>query len=71
MFTTDDVLQLERAIASGTSVVRYGDRTIQYQSLDAMRLARREMLDEINDAAGTVPPRRRIFRVNQSGTGYR
>jgi hypothetical protein len=66
-WTTSDVQKLEKAIASGVTSVRYADRTVQYQDLDAMRRARREMLDEIAAAAGTC--KRRTFRVTQTGTG--
>ncbi len=67
-WTTTDVESLEQAIASGQTMVRFGDRTVQYQDIDAMRRARREMLQEIAAAASTS--RRRTFRVTQSGTGY-
>lgn len=67
-WTTDDVSRLERAIASGKTSVQYGDRRIQYADLDAMRRARREMLDEIGAAtAGTK--RSRVIRMTQTGTG--
>ena len=66
-YTSTDVSTIESAIASGKTLVRYADRTVQYQDIDAMRRARREMLDEIAAAAGTA--RRRTFRVTQTGTG--
>ena len=66
-FTLADVEKLERAIATGALTVRFADRQVTYQSLDAMRKARREMLDEIAAANGTR--RRRTFRVTQTGTG--
>lgn len=66
-WTTSDVEKLEAAIASGELLVRFGDRTVQYQNTDAMLRARREMLQEIRAVAGTS--RRKTFRVTQSGTG--
>ena len=67
-WTTDDVSRLERAIASGKTSVQYGDRRIQYADLDAMRRARREMLDEIAAASPTTA-RKRVIRITQTGTG--
>lgn len=66
-WTLTDVEKLEAAIASGELSVRFGDTMVQYQSLDAMRAARREMLQEIRSASGTG--RRKTFRVTQTGTG--
>lgn len=67
-YTTTDVETLERAISSGTLSVRFADRLITYQSLDAMRAARKEMLNEIASAASTG--RKRTLRVYQKGQGY-
>lgn len=67
-WTSADLTALEAAIASGQSLVRFGDRTVQYQDLDAMRRARREMIAEIAAAAGTSS--RRTYRATQTGTGY-
>lgn len=63
-----DLEKLERAIASGQQTVRYKDRQVSYQSLDAMIRARREMKAEV-DAAEGKRPRRRIFRITQTGKG--
>jgi len=68
-WTRADVDKLDRAIASGTLSVRYGDRTITYQSTDAMIKARKLMLSEVEPAEGKTP-RRRTFRLYQSGRGY-
>jgi hypothetical protein len=67
-FTTDDVTKLERAIASGTLLVRYADRTVQYQTTRDMMAALKQMRAEIDAAAGTKP-RRRTMRLYQSGRG--
>lgn len=66
-WTTDDVARLERAIASGKTRVSFGDRTVEYADLDAMRRARREMLDEL---ATDTTKRKRVIRITQTGTGY-
>jgi hypothetical protein len=67
-WTTDDVAKLEKAIAAGKTRVTFGDRTVQWADLDAMRRARREMLDEIAASSGTQRPR--VIRLTQTGTGY-
>jgi roadblock/LC7 domain-containing protein len=66
-WTTDHLAALEEAIASGELSVRYGDRMITYQSLREMRSLRAEMKAEIAAAAGR--PRKRVFRLHQSGQG--
>jgi len=66
-WTTDDVARLEKAIASGKTRVSFGDRTVEYADLDAMRRARREMLDEL---ATDATRRKRVIRLTQTGTGY-
>lgn len=68
-WTNSDVEKLEKAIASGAMSVRYKDRTVQYQSMDAMRAARREMLAEIAAATPGKKKRRHTFRVTQTSTG--
>lgn len=68
-WTTNDVAKLERAIASGKTRVTFGDRTVQYADIDAMRRARREMLDELA-AASDATKRKRVIRLTQTGTGY-
>lgn len=68
-FTQTDVETLERAIASGQQSVQFGDRRVSYQTLGDMRDALREMRVEVAAASG-APPRKRVFRAYQSGTGY-
>ena len=67
-YTAEQLASLEEAITSGVLTVRYADRTVTYQSLDAMRKLRREMRGELVGATG-APRRRRTMRVYQSGTG--
>lgn len=67
-YTQTQLTELEEAIAKGVLSVRHSDgRSVTYQSLDAMRKLRQEMLDELNASAGTR--RRRTMRVYQSGRG--
>lgn len=66
-FTRDDLARLDAAIASGRLSVRQGDRAHQYQNLDAMIRARKEMVAEIERQEGRR--KRRTFRLYQSGTG--
>ncbi len=67
-FTKEQVATLEAAIASGVLTVRYADRTVTYQSLDAMRRVLRQMRGEVSTVTG-AKPRRRTIRLFQSGTG--
>lgn len=46
-YTTTQLETLEAAIASGSRIVRYGDKEVTYQSLSAMRDLRREMMIEL------------------------
>ena len=67
-FTQQDLVTLERAIASGAQQVRYADRTVTYQSTADMQRARKEIAAELG--VELAPPRRRMFRVTQTGNGY-
>ncbi|WP_312325641.1 hypothetical protein [Stenotrophomonas sp.] len=67
-FTTEQITQLEGAIAAGVLSVRYADRTVTYQSLGEMRKLLKQMRCETGTAAGQ-PRRRRIVRLYQSGMG--
>lgn len=67
-FTTDDLNAINEVIAGGELTVRYKDRTVTYQSTDALMRARQLILDDIAMAAGTS--RKRITRISQSGSGY-
>lgn len=68
-FTTDDIAKLERAIARGHKVVRYGDRTVEYHSMKDMRAALQQMRDEVNAEDPNATPRRRLIRLTQIGRG--
>lgn len=70
-YTVQDVLAIEEAIKSGALRVTFGDRTVQYQSLDDLKKLRSEMISEIDaEANPDRPAKRRTYRVYQSGTGY-
>jgi len=67
-YTQQDLQTLERAIASGVQQVRYSDRLVTYQSIDAMRAARQEIANELGITLSA--PKRRVFRTYQRGNGY-
>lgn len=47
-FTTDDLAAVNKAIANGTSEVRYKDRTVKYRSLDELIKVKSMMMRELN-----------------------
>lgn len=51
-FTQQEYETLNRAIASGTTSVRYADRTVQYRSLEEMIRIRNMMAHELGIARG-------------------
>jgi len=51
-YTETDLTEITKAIASGTLMVRIGDRMVTYQSLDSLRKVR----DEIANALGMEVP---------------
>lgn len=67
-YTQADIDALDEALVSGVSTVRYRDRTVTYHSLKEMRALRRDMIREVDAAAGKKRPR--TMRVFQSGRGY-
>ena len=69
-WTQSDLTAVEAAIKSGTATVKYGDRTVTYQSLKELRALRLEMQREIAGAAGALPRRARTTRVYQSDRGW-
>ena len=46
-FTQDDLAAIEKAIASGTTRVRFKDREVQYASLSDLMRVRNLMLEEL------------------------
>ncbi len=68
-FTKEQAVALEAAIAAGVLSVRYADRTITYQSLDAMRRTLKQMREELGEGPNSGRRRSRVVRLYQSGTG--
>lgn len=52
-WTQTDVDALKSALKSGTRLVRYADKTIEYRSLQEMRELLRMMEADVADTAGT------------------
>lgn len=52
-WTTDDVTALEKAIAQGALLVRYGDKSVQYRSLDEMLRLLDLMRKETGETTGS------------------
>lgn len=69
-WTTTDLAAVEQALRTGVTTVKYGDRTVTYQSAKELRALRREMQREIDAAANPQPRRSRTTRVYQSGRGW-
>ena len=67
-FTQDDLNAINEVIASGELTVRYKDRTVTYQSTDALLKARDLIKSDVAAASGTA--RKRITRIYQSGNGF-
>lgn len=59
-FTDADVAKLKRAIATGARVVKYGERSVEYRSIDEMERALAMMQNDIDVAAGTKRTRYRV-----------
>jgi hypothetical protein len=67
-FTTEDLALITSAIAGGEKSVRYGDgRMVTYQDTDQMLRARDRIIAELG--AASKPPRSRVMRLYQKGTG--
>ena len=56
-FTQAQLDALETAIASGTLEVRYGDKTVRYQSTSDMIKARDLIRDQLNSTSATQKTR--------------
>jgi hypothetical protein len=54
-WTQADLDSLEAAIASGANEVRYGDKSVRYQTLEQMLIARRLIRQELGL---DVPPKK-------------
>lgn len=64
MFSKEQLEQLETAIAEGTLIVRYADKSVQYRSLEDMLRLREVMRTEI----GMNKKQTRFFAQHSKGT---
>lgn len=62
------IAALEAAYAKGHLNVKYGDRSITYQSSTELRNVLSDLRDQLAATQGTT--RRRALRMRQSGRGY-
>ena len=65
-FTPKHLDAVEGAIARGEKTVRYGDRTVEYRSIDELLKARDEIRTSLVNSAG---PRSRVIRLYHGGKG--
>ena len=65
-FTQKHLEAVEGAIARGEKTVRYGDRTVEYRSIDELLKARDEIRTSLVNSAG---PRSRVIRLYHGGKG--
>lgn len=63
-FTLADLHAIERAIASGSLVVRYSDKSVTYRSIDELLKAR----GVIAQALGLAGSTKRVFMEHEKGT---
>ena len=66
-YTEQDLATLRKAIASGLQEVRYGDKTVRYQSVADMLRAEQQILSNLSAQAGRK--RRVIYRLRNIGKG--
>ena len=61
-WTSSDLANIDAAIASGTLEVRQGDKTMRYRSVQELKEARTEILNDIAQNSGAPQVRQvRIF----------
>lgn len=63
-----DIDALNSAIAQSEKIVRIGDKLVEYRSVEAMILARNDLLSQMAAASDTKRPR--VVYLTQSGRGY-
>jgi hypothetical protein len=66
MFTIDQLIALDEAIAQGALIVRYADKEVQYRSLDDMLKLRDLMVREVGPATN-IEPRGRHYAQFSNG----
>jgi len=68
-----DIDALTEALATGERMVRKGDKTVEYRSVEELLAARNALqaqFDAEQAVAGSVPPRPRQTRLYHGGRGY-
>jgi hypothetical protein len=65
-YTPDDLIVIERAIASGTRRVRFSDREVEYQSMQDLMAARSDIAAAVLDLS-TKPVVRQIRIYTEKG----
>ncbi|RIJ12045.1 hypothetical protein DXT77_05815 [Pseudomonas sp. 91RF] len=65
-FTQQHLDVIEKAIARGEKTVRFGDRTVEYRTINELLQAREEIRTSLLNAAG---PRSRVVRLYHGGKG--
>ncbi|MBJ7372540.1 MAG: hypothetical protein JHD19_13900 [Pseudomonas sp.] len=65
-FTQQHLDVIEKAIARGEKIVRFGDRTVEYRTINELLQAREEIRTSLLNAAG---PRSRVVRLYHGGKG--
>lgn len=63
-YTQTQLDELEAAIASGSLIVKFGDKQVQYRSLDEMKKIR----DDIRKALGQTNKSGRVYTNFAKGT---
>lgn len=66
-YTREDLEAVNKAIASGVLKVRYGDKEVQYSSVNDLIRAKQHIVAELNAESG----RRKswVFRIRNKGKG--
>jgi len=69
-WTQSDIDALEAAIKVGRLSVRFGDRSVQYQSITEMLKLRQEMIDAVASSGGTSTQNRTSYAsFSKGGSG--
>lgn len=68
-YTQTDLARIEKAIAKGERVVWFGDRRVEYRSIDELRKAREDIKRELAGTDTAATPRPRQVRLHHAGKG--
>lgn len=66
-YTREDLEAVNKAIASGVLKVRYGDKEVQYPSINDLIRAKQHIVAELNAESGRRKPW--VFRIRNKGKG--